>query len=69
MPTGAELAVLRLLPTELTLREIGERLYVSANTVRTHTRALYRKLGVHSRTEAVAKAGALDLLGDAESPM
>jgi len=69
LPTQAELAVLRLLPTELTLREIGERLYVSANTVRTHTRALYRKLGVHSRTEAVAKAGALDLLGDAESPM
>jgi LuxR family maltose regulon positive regulatory protein len=69
LPTAAELAVLRLLPTELTLREIGERLYVSANTVRSHTRAVYRKLGVHTRADAVAKASALDLLSEADSPM
>jgi LuxR family maltose regulon positive regulatory protein len=69
LPTAAELAVLRLLTTELTAREIGEHLYVSANTVRSHTRAVYRKLGVHSRADAVAKASALDLLSEADSPM
>jgi LuxR family maltose regulon positive regulatory protein len=69
LPSAAELAVLRLLTTELTLREIGEHLYISANTVRSHTRAVYRKLGVHTRADAVAKASALDLLSEADSPM
>jgi LuxR family maltose regulon positive regulatory protein len=52
--SDAERRVLRLLPSELTLREIGEELCLSVNTVKTHTHAIYRKLGVSSRPEAVA---------------
>lgn len=66
-PSDAELAVLRLLATDLTAREIGGRLYLSANTVRSHTRSLYRKLGVGTRADAVARATALGLLEQAES--
>ena len=58
----AELRVLRLLPTSLTLRGIGQELYLSLNTVKTHTRALHRKLGVTNRTEAVDRARALGIL-------
>jgi LuxR family maltose regulon positive regulatory protein len=65
-PSEAELAVLRLLASELSQREIGARLYVSLNTVKTHTRGLYRKLGVNSRDEAVARAAALGLLEPGE---
>jgi LuxR family maltose regulon positive regulatory protein len=54
--SDAEHRILRLLATDLSLREIGRELYLSPNTVKTHTRAIYRKLGVSSRTEAV-KAG------------
>jgi ATP/maltotriose-dependent transcriptional regulator MalT len=61
-PSEGELAVLRYLATDLSLREIGGRLYVSLNTVKTHTRELYRKLGVHSRAEAVTRAATLGLL-------
>jgi LuxR family maltose regulon positive regulatory protein len=61
--TPAERRVLELLPTELSLREIAERLFVSRETVRTHTRDIYRKLEVHSRTEAVARAREVGLLG------
>lgn len=61
-PSEAELAVLRLLASELSAREIGSRLFLSANTVRTHTRAIYRKLGVNSRADAVARATALEIL-------
>ena len=57
--SDAELTVLRLIAEGLSIREIGARLYVSENTVRTHRRAVYRKLGVHSRDEAVARATAL----------
>jgi LuxR family maltose regulon positive regulatory protein len=60
--TERELAVLRLLATRLSSREIGRELYVSANTVRTHVRAIYRKLGVTSRATAVAHARQLRLL-------
>ncbi len=60
--SAAEMRVLRLLPTALTLREIGERLYLSLNTVKTHTRSLHRKLGVSSRAEAVERARALGIL-------
>ena len=42
-PSEAELAVLRLLTSELSARDIGGRLFLSANTVRTHTRAIYRE--------------------------
>nr|WP_255459516.1 helix-turn-helix transcriptional regulator [Micrococcus sp. TA1] len=44
--------VFRLLQTSRTVREIAEELYVSVNTVKTHQRAIYRKLGVQSRREA-----------------
>ena len=64
-PSEAELAVLRLLASELSARDIGGRLFLSANTVRTHTRAIYRKLGVNSRADAVARATALGLRSDA----
>jgi LuxR family maltose regulon positive regulatory protein len=57
-----ELEVLRLLFTRLTMREIGNELYVSANTVKTHARSIYRKLNASSRAEAVAGARQLDLL-------
>ena len=52
--TERELAVLRLLSTRLSNREIGGQLYVSVNTIRTHLQAIYRKLGVATRAEAVA---------------
>lgn len=60
--TSKELEVLRLLATRLSRREIGQRLYVSLNTVKTHQRALYRKLGVDSRNAAVTRARELGLL-------
>jgi LuxR family maltose regulon positive regulatory protein len=69
LPSRGELAVLRLLPSDLSQREIASRLYISLNTLRTHMRALYRKLDVHSREAAVARADALGLLeaGNGES--
>jgi ATP/maltotriose-dependent transcriptional regulator MalT len=57
-----ELEVLRLLPGRLSQREIAAELYVSFNTIRTHTRVIFRKLGVASRAEAVARARELGLL-------
>ena len=67
-PSAAELAVLRYLATGLSQREIGARLYISLNTVKTHIRELYRKLDVTSRADAVARAEALGLLDRPESP-
>lgn len=61
----AELAVLRLLPGR-TVQEIAGVLYLSANTVKSHVRAIYRKLGVKTREDAVARAAALGLADDAE---
>ena len=60
--TAKELEVLGLLATRLSRREIGQRLYVSLNTVKTHQRALYRKLGVEDRAAAVTRARELGLL-------
>ena len=51
--TERETDVLRLLQGSLSLNEIASHLYVSHNTVKTHTSALYRKLGARSRAEAV----------------
>ena len=65
-PSAAELAVLRLLASDLSTREIGGELFLSPNTVRTHTRALYRKLAVNSRADAVARADALGFLARTE---
>jgi LuxR family transcriptional regulator, maltose regulon positive regulatory protein len=61
--TDTETRVLRYLPTHLTAPEIAGELWLSVNTVHTHMRHLYAKLGVHSRTEAVDRARALGLLG------
>jgi LuxR family maltose regulon positive regulatory protein len=60
--TDSETRVLRYLPTNLTGPEIAAELWLSANTVATHTRHLYAKLGVHSRHQAVDRARALGLL-------
>jgi LuxR family maltose regulon positive regulatory protein len=60
--TTAELRVLQFLPTHLSFPEIAERLNVSANTVKTHSRAVYRKLDARSRGQAVAQARAAGLI-------
>ena len=54
--TAREVAVLRLLSGTLSLREIGEQLYLSQNTIKTHARAIYRKLGVSTRHDAITRA-------------
>jgi LuxR family maltose regulon positive regulatory protein len=51
--TAAELRLAPLLATHLTLQEIGSRLYVSRSTAKTQAVAIYHKLGVRSRGEAV----------------
>jgi LuxR family transcriptional regulator, maltose regulon positive regulatory protein len=58
----SELRVLRYLPTNLPASEIAAELFVSLNTIRTHMRNVYLKLGVHSRAEAVTRARELGLL-------
>jgi LuxR family maltose regulon positive regulatory protein len=60
-----EIRVLRYLPTNLSTPEIANELYVSPNTVKTHVRHLYAKLGTHRRGEAVARARTLGLLAPA----
>jgi LuxR family maltose regulon positive regulatory protein len=62
--TTAELRVLHYLPTNLSLAEIGNRLYVSRYTVKTHCASIYRKLNVNSRSEAVESARHVGLLTD-----
>jgi len=54
--SDAERRILRLLDSDLSLGEIGRELYLSKNTVKTHTRSIYRKLGVSSRADAVHAA-------------
>jgi len=54
--------VLRLLRGSLSLREIGQHLELTENTIKTHTRTIYRKLGVSGRRAAVARSQAIDLL-------
>lgn len=60
--TTAELRLLPLLPSQLSFPEIGERLYLSRHTVKSHAMSIYRKLDVTSRTEAVERARGLGLL-------
>jgi DNA-binding CsgD family transcriptional regulator len=62
---GSEVRVLRYLPTNLRAPEIARELSVSPNTVKTHIRHLYAKLGTHHRAEAVDLARALGLLAPA----
>ncbi len=59
--TPAELRLLPLLATHLSFREIAEQLYVSRNTIKTQAISVYRKLGVSSRSEAIAEAHRLGL--------
>ena len=60
--TDREREVLRLLPSELTQREIARELSLSVNTVKSHTQSLYRKLGVSSRAHAVDRGRSLSLI-------
>ena len=60
--TTAELRILRYLPTHLSFREIAERAYVSANTVKSQANAVYRKLNVSCRSDAVSRAREIGLL-------
>jgi LuxR family maltose regulon positive regulatory protein len=65
--SDSESRVLRYLPTNLSVPEIAGELYLSVNTVRTHIRHVYEKLGAHSRTEAVELARALGLVAPSSS--
>src|SRR6185312_13192907 len=60
--TAAELKVLQFLPTHLSFRQIGELTSVTANTVKTQANAVYRKLDVRSRSDAVLRARELGLI-------
>ena len=60
--TSAELRLLPMLSTHLTLKEIGERLNVSRNTVKTEAISVYRKFGVSTRRDAIARMHELGLL-------
>jgi LuxR family maltose regulon positive regulatory protein len=66
--TESETRVLRYLPTNLSAPEIASELYLSLNTIRTHMRHLYAKLGVHTRADAVERARALALLAPSSRP-
>jgi LuxR family maltose regulon positive regulatory protein len=66
--SDSEIRVLRYLPTNLTGPEIASELYVSHNTVRTHMRHLYEKLGTHTRADTVARGRALGLLAPSPLP-
>lgn len=66
--TTAELRVLQLLPTHLSFEEIGRELFVSRNTVKTQAIAVYRKLGVSSRSDAVERAHTLGLIVEPHPP-
>ncbi len=60
--TKRERNVLRYLATTMTTKEIAQSLYVSVNTVKTHQRSIYQKLGANERRQAVVHARALALI-------
>lgn len=59
--SGRELEILRYLPTDLSSAEMADRLFISVNTLKTHLRTIYRKLGVSGRREAIERAEALGI--------
>jgi LuxR family maltose regulon positive regulatory protein len=65
--SDSELRVLRYLPTNLTAPEIAGELYVATNTIKTHMRNIYAKLGTHRRAETVTRARDLGLLARAST--
>jgi LuxR family maltose regulon positive regulatory protein len=66
--SSRELEVLALIAEGLTNQEIAARLYLSLHTVKAHTRNIYAKLGVSSRTQAVARGRALGVLSPSRRP-
>jgi DNA-binding CsgD family transcriptional regulator len=62
--TERELDVLRYLPTRLSTIDIAARLRISPNTVKTHLKNIYQKLGARSRNEAIVKAARVHLISD-----
>jgi LuxR family maltose regulon positive regulatory protein len=66
--TGAELRLLPYLATHLTFSETASRLFISRNTVKSEAVSIYRKLGVSSRSEAIARAVELGLLEESIYP-
>ena len=65
--TSAELRVVALLPTHLSLQEIADRLYLARSTVKTHVASIYDKLGVPGRSEAVELVARFGFVPDAQS--
>ena len=66
--TKMELRVLQYMPGHLSFPGIAEELFLSLNTVKTHVRAIYMKLDVSSRAEAVTRAREAGLLGEGGDP-
>ncbi|MFT4289414.1 response regulator transcription factor [Nocardioides sp.] len=60
--TERESVVLAGLADSMSMEQLAQSLYVSRNTLKSHTRSLYLKLGAHSREEALARARQLGLL-------
>ena len=60
--TDRELEILNHLPTLMSNAEIAEALHLSVNTVKSHLKAIYRKLGVEGRRRAVLRAKELELM-------
>ena len=65
--SAAEVRVIRYLPSNLRAPEIASERFVSTNTIRTHLRHIYAKLGVHNRADAVVRARGLGLLAPSRS--
>ena len=68
MLTAAEVRVLQFLPTHHSLGDIAEALFVSRNTIKSHVIAIYRKLGVTGRSQAVEMARGLGYLDQGARP-
>jgi LuxR family maltose regulon positive regulatory protein len=67
--TDRELDVLRYLPTRLSTIEIAGQLGISPNTVKTHLKNIYQKLGARSRNEAIVRAAELEVIHDVSTAL